>query len=185
MSQNYIPSCFVVCVVKANTYELLQIPIKYYNFQFLGPQLPFKVRDFAMTPTPSGKGVILIGGYDDTHRRSSNLILELNGETLNSLSWNIMEHKLKFQRSYHTAVLVPDDLTTQKSSFVREPTPIRDFSGGSIYRMEAPDPHRICYDPRYGQDTRQNPAPHLTQYCSSRLKFPIYAKSRVARSWKS
>ena len=137
-----------------------------------------------MIPTPSGKGVILIGGYDDTHRRSSNLLLELNGETISSLSWNVMEHKLKFQRSYHTAVFISDHLTTQKSSFVREPTPIRDFSGGSIFRMEAPNPHRICYDPRYGQDTCQNPALHLTEYCSSPFKFPVYAKSRDARSWK-
>ena len=28
------------------------------------------------------------------------------------------------------------------------------FSGGSIYRMEVPDPHRICYDPHTGQNEK-------------------------------
>ena len=134
-----------------------------------------------MIPTPSGKGVILLGGYNDTHRRTSNLLLELSGNSIESLTWNIVEPRMKFQRSYHVAFFIPDNLTHPKRHFSGERAPIRDFSGGSIYRMEAP--HRIHYDPRYGQDNRHNP--HLTGYCSSRLKFPFYPKSRVSKSWQS
>ena len=67
-----------------------------------------------MIPTPSKKGVILIGGYNDSHRRTSNLLFELTGNSLDSLSWNIMEVRMKFQRSYHVAFYIPDYLTTPK-----------------------------------------------------------------------
>jgi len=91
------------------------------------------------------------------------------------------EHRLKFQRSYHVAYFIPDHLVIPKTHFAGEPTPVRDFSRGSIYRMEAPN--RIFYDPRRGQDNRHNP--HLTQYYSSQFKFPLYPKPRVGRSWLS
>ena len=67
-----------------------------------------------MIPTPSKKGVILMGGYNDSHRRTSNLLLELTGNSLESLSWNIMDVRMKFQRSYHVAFYIPDYLTTPK-----------------------------------------------------------------------
>jgi len=146
-----------------------------------GPQLPIKVRDTVMIPTPSKKGVILIGGYNDSHRRTSNLLFELTGNSLDSLSWNIMEVRMKFQRSYHVAFYIPDYLTTPKRHFNGEPAAVRDFSGGSVHRMEVP--HRIFYDPRYGDGNRHNP--HLTGYCSSQFKFPFYPKSRAGKSWQS
>ena len=56
----------------------------------LGPKLPFKLRDSVMIPTPSGKGVILLGGYNDSHRRSSNILLELTGQSLDTLRYKII-----------------------------------------------------------------------------------------------
>ena len=88
------------------------------------------------------------------------------------------EHRLKFQRSYHVAYFIPDHLVIPKTHFAGEPTPVRDFSRGSIYRMEAPN--RIFYDPH-----RQDRMPHMTQYYSSQFKFPLYPKPRVGRSWLS
>ena len=134
-----------------------------------------------MNPTPSGKGIILIGGYNDSHRRTSNLMFELTGQTLACLRWNTMEQHLKFQRSYHVAFFIPDHLTTPKRHFAGE-MPVRDFSGGSVHRMEVPQ--RIFYDPRYGQDNNGH-SPHLTGYCSSQFKFPFYPKARVSKSWQN
>ena len=171
--------------------------------KFLGPPLPHKLRDTMMIPTPTEKGVILVGGYNDSHRRTSNLLLELTGRCLASLRWNITELRMKFQRSYHVALPIPDHLTTLKTNLVAGDNPVRDFTLGSINRMEASASHRghdpkysqstvyhdrpygqstVNYNARYGQNSRsgpngQNQAPHLTEYCSSGFKFPFYSKS--------
>jgi len=142
----------------------------------LGPPLPFKLRDQSVVPTPSGKGVILIGGYNDSHRRTSNLLLELAGQCLASLRWNIMELKLKIQRSQHLTFFISDHLTTPKSGESGNVPPIRDFSRAEV-------PNRIFHDPRYGQDNSHNP--HLTGYFTSQFKFPIHLPtSRTGRSWR-
>ena len=129
-----------------------------------------------MVPTPSGKGVILIGGYNDSHRRTSNLLLELAGQCLASLRWNIMELKLKIQRSQHLTFFISDHLTTPQSGESGNLPPIRDFSRAEV-------PNRIFYDPRYGRDNSHNP--HLTGYFTSQFKFPIQlSTSRTGRSWR-
>ena len=183
---------------------------------FLGPPLPHKLRDAMMIPTPTEKGVILVGGYNDSHRRTSNLLLELNGRCLASLRWNITELRMKFQRSYHVALTIPDHLTTLKTNLVAGDNPIRDFTLGSINRASAQhrghDPkysqstlyhdqpyvqNTVNYNARYGPNSQNsqngpNPAPHLTQYCSSGFKFPFYSKStsnllkfKTGKSWQS
>ena len=129
-----------------------------------------------MVPTPSGKGVILIGGYNDSHRRTSNLLLELTGQCLASLRWNIMELRLKIQRSQHLTFFISDYLTMPKSGESGNVPPIRDFSRAEV-------PNRIFHDPRYGRDNSHNP--HLTGYFTSQFKFPIHLPtSRTGRSWR-
>ena len=129
-----------------------------------------------MVPTPSGKGVILIGGYNDSHRRTSHLLLELAGQCLASLRWNIMEQRIRYQRSQHLTFYISDHLTTPKSGDSGNVPPIRDFSRAEV-------PNRIFYDPRYGQDNSHNP--HLTGYFTSQFKFPIQLlTSRTGRSWR-
>ncbi len=159
-----------------------------------------------MIPTPTEKGVILVGGYNDSHRRTSNLLLELTGRCLASLRWNITELRMKFQRSYHVALTIPDHLTTLKTNLVAGDNPVRDFTWGSINRTEPSAPTHRGHDPKYSQSTvfhdgslrnvqstvnynarygpngrngpkGQNQAPHLTEYCSSAFKFPFYSKS--------
>ena len=75
-----------------------------------GPKLPFKLKDSVMITSPSDRGVILIGGYNDSEVKTSKLLLELSGYCMESLHWTVLEQKLKFLRSYHVAFPLPNKL---------------------------------------------------------------------------
>ena len=64
-----------------------------------------------MVTSPNGKGVILIGGYNDSQAKTSKTLIELIGNSIKSLEWIILEQKLKYLRSYHIAFSIPDDLS--------------------------------------------------------------------------
>ena len=78
-----------------------------------GPNLPSQLWDSAIIPSPNGRGVVLIGGIKNVgnglHVRSDEL-LELTGESIDSLTWIKLEQKLIFPRSEHIALPVPDTL---------------------------------------------------------------------------
>ena len=66
-----------------------------------------------MVTSPTGKGVVLIGGFnvtDDDKWRRSNLLLELSGDSTENLQWKIMSQQLKFSRASHIAFIIPGGL---------------------------------------------------------------------------
>ena len=47
----------------------------------LGPFLPYMVSKATIVPSPNGKGVILIGGWNSNINKQSKALLKLNGPT--------------------------------------------------------------------------------------------------------
>ena len=68
----------------------------------LGPKLPFKVMDSAMVPSPTGNGLIIIGGRKGG-LSSSNEILELAINSSGFLEWFVLGSKLKYAKYNHLA----------------------------------------------------------------------------------
>ena len=84
-----------------------------------GPKLPYDelIGDYTVTTSPTGKGIILIGGEKDsrTHERGRDVskhILELSGESFETLKWTVLKRKLQYPRSKHVAI--PITLNTYK-----------------------------------------------------------------------
>ena len=58
-----------------------------YFFGFLGPKLPYMLCGSTMIPSPTGKGILMIGGYKHKIKASSD-ILELSGDSKKHLDGN-------------------------------------------------------------------------------------------------
>ena len=59
---------------------------------FLGPNLPvdsipFPREGSTMVPSPTGRSVIVIGGY---------VLIELSGDSIRSLKWTILDQRLQY-----------------------------------------------------------------------------------------
>ena len=87
------------------------------NYPFTsGPTLPFRLERFAIVPSPNRKGIVVIGGYSVySHRKimaskESSMLLELCGNTIQSLKWIILEQKLQFARCSHVAFIIPEEV---------------------------------------------------------------------------
>ena len=84
-----------------------------------GPKLPFQLGYSAMVTSPSGKGVVVIGGFNCNEFEDSNALLELKG--ISSKEWVSLKQTLQ-HGCKHVAIPFPDDwtipntdeLTTQK-----------------------------------------------------------------------
>ena len=82
-----------------------------YSFFHVGPKLPEYFPIYVgvkMTTSPTRKGVIISGGPNS----SSKLLIELSGDSLESLKWTILDQKLKYGRSGHVALSIPDAVCT-------------------------------------------------------------------------
>ena len=64
-----------------------------------------------MLTSPSGDGVILIGGFNASYRAYSEAILEWK---YHSKSWVILNQKLQFPRELFVAMYIPSELINQK-----------------------------------------------------------------------
>ena len=83
-----------------------------------------------MIQSPTEKGVVVIGGLkvDDALRKSdqpstnlveSNALIELSGDSVESLKWTILEQKLKYPRYLHLSFPVPNEVVTDfKTKYV-------------------------------------------------------------------
>ena len=76
-----------------------------------GPKLPFELRDSTMVSSPSGKGVVLIGGWNRTTNEYSDAIIEFE---CSSMKWNVLEQKLQMPRKSHVAIPIPNKLNWLK-----------------------------------------------------------------------
>ena len=98
---------------------------KIFNLQFflkivsaffpilLGPDLPYKIHCSKLVTSPTGKGVVLIGGFhitEDEKWRRSHSLWELSGDSIENLQWKEMCQQLKFSRASHIAFIIPDQV---------------------------------------------------------------------------
>ena len=63
--------------------------------------------------SPTGKGVVLIGGFHTTEGekwRRSHSLWELSGDSIEHLQWKEMSQQLKFSRARHIAFIIPDQV---------------------------------------------------------------------------
>ena len=65
-----------------------------------------------MITSPTGKGVVLIGGYscydDDDMGQKCKDFLELSGDSEKNLQWSCLTQKLQYARSGHVAFTIPN-----------------------------------------------------------------------------
>ena len=76
----------------------------------LGPELPVELIDFTMVTSPTGKGVVLIGGIGDRKNEYSDALIELTGESIETLKWAPLEQKLQIARSHHFSFYIPNQV---------------------------------------------------------------------------
>ena len=62
-----------------------------------------------METSPTGKGVILIGGSKKENHNGSQNLLELQGDSIDSLKWASLEQKVTHQVS-HVSFPITDDV---------------------------------------------------------------------------
>ena len=62
-----------------------------------------------MISLPTEKGILMIGGYAKNHEWVSNL-LELSGDSVETLEWRILEQKLQHPRSHHVSLSISNDI---------------------------------------------------------------------------
>ena len=82
---------------------------KVFFFKLLisGAKLPFKLYDSAMVTSPSGKGVVVIGGFNVNE--DTNALHEL--KSISSKEWVPLKQTLQHARDAHIAISIPDDWT--------------------------------------------------------------------------
>ena len=73
-----------------------------------GPKLPCKLRGSAMVSSPSGQGVVVIGGYNHNEFKYSNNFLELHSS---QMKWIKLQQTLQYARSHHIVFAIPNDFT--------------------------------------------------------------------------
>ena len=66
-----------------------------------------------MVTSPSGKGVVVIGGRNCNEDKCSNALLELKG--ISSKEWVPLRQTLQHARDWHVAIAIPDDWTIPKT----------------------------------------------------------------------
>ena len=62
--------------------------------------------------SPTGKGVILIGGRIGGSTDHQNVLYELSGSSREELKWSVLEQELQFGRpSHHVVFPITDDIS--------------------------------------------------------------------------
>ena len=64
-----------------------------------------------MISSPTEKGVVMIGGKKKNFQESSDL-LELSGDSQETLEWKILKQKLQHPRSHHVSFSISNDIAT-------------------------------------------------------------------------
>ena len=62
-----------------------------------------------MISSPTEMGVVMIGGCKQNYEYSSDL-LELSGDSQETLEWKILEQKLQHPRFYHVSFSISNDI---------------------------------------------------------------------------
>ena len=62
-----------------------------------------------MISSPTEKGVLMIGGWNQNFEEHSSKLLELSGDSKETLKWKILEQKLQYPRSGHVSFSISND----------------------------------------------------------------------------
>ena len=65
-----------------------------------------------MISSPTEKGVVMIGGWNQNFKEHSSKLLELSGDSKETLKWKILEQKLQHPRSLHVSFPISNDIAT-------------------------------------------------------------------------
>ena len=106
------------------------IHFKLDNALFLsGPKLPFKLSDSTMVSSPTDKGVVVIGGQMEGdyswEQIPSNALIELSGDTIDTLKWTVLRQKLNYPRSEHLAFAISPQTSAELSEKYKNPTKMK------------------------------------------------------------
>ena len=64
-----------------------------------------------MVSSPTERGVIVIGGRRPDHVSDpGQALIELSGDSIESLKWTFLEQSLKYKRFNHTSMIIPNHL---------------------------------------------------------------------------
>ena len=78
-----------------------------------GPNLPAKISNFTMVKSPTGKGIIIIGGSRRCMENQSfplDALYELSGDSIDTLKWTRLEQKLQIARYNHFSFYIPNQV---------------------------------------------------------------------------
>ena len=63
-----------------------------------------------MVTSPTEKGIVMIGGNSFSPNPTMPHLLELSGNSIETLEWKILEKKLQHSRSYHVSFSISNDI---------------------------------------------------------------------------
>ena len=95
----------------------MSIPF-YKKISLLGPNLPHELCGSTMETSPTGKGVILIGGSKKENHNGSQNLLELQGDSIDSLKWSSLKQKIT-PRYDHVSFPITDDVHTKFTELMK------------------------------------------------------------------
>ena len=74
----------------------------------------------SMVSSPTGRGVIIIGGIAGripsnikANAKSGRSLIELSGDSVESLKWTFLEQKLRHYRVDHTSMIISEQFTNE------------------------------------------------------------------------
>ena len=65
-----------------------------------------------MISSPTEKGVVMIGGWKSSNHGETDDLLELSGDSIETLKWTILEQKLRYNRLHHVSFSISNDIAT-------------------------------------------------------------------------
>ena len=71
-----------------------------------------------MISSPTDKGVVVVGGQLDNEEAifeqiNSNALIELSGDSIDTLKWTVLKQKLKYPRSRHLSFPISPQTSTE------------------------------------------------------------------------
>ena len=84
---------------------------------FLGPKLPFILFGPTMVCSPTGKGVVVVGGqtskFNEITTHLSGDFIELSGDSIKSLKWTQLQQSLLTPKACHVSFIIPTQVANE------------------------------------------------------------------------
>ena len=84
--------------------------------------MPLKLTGSTMVPSPTNKGVVVIGGDGYSvevadRSKMSDALYELSGDSIQTLRWTILEQRLRNGRSGHVSFPIPNQIANDLKNY--------------------------------------------------------------------